>query len=155
MNYSFQVIVDTHTKWPEIIPTKSTSSTTTIKIMRDIFSRLGLPHILVSDNGSQFNTLESVDVAVKSNGIHHKCSAPYHPATNGQAERFVQIMKQNLRSMENKPSDVKLKFSRFLMQYRITPHTTTKKSPSEIIFGRNIRNRLDIMRSKLQQDATL
>jgi hypothetical protein len=98
------------------------------------------------------SSIHSLDVAVKSNGIHHKFSAPYHPATNGQAERFVQIMKQSLRIMANEPSDVPLKLSRFLMQYRITPHTTTKRSPSKIMFGRNIRSRLDIMRSKLQQD---
>jgi hypothetical protein len=61
-------------------------------------------------------------------------------------------MKQSLRVMENEPGDVPLKLDRFLMQYRMTPHMTTKRSPSEIMFGRNIRNHLDIMRSNLQQE---
>jgi transposase InsO family protein len=89
---------------------------------------------------------------LQQNGVHHKFSAPYHPATNGQAERFVQIMKQSLRSMANEPGDINIKLNRFLMQYRITPHTTTKRSPSELMFGRNIRSRLNIMRSNVQQE---
>jgi hypothetical protein len=61
-------------------------------------------------------------------------------------------MKQSLRAIENELVDIPLKLSRFLMQYRITPHTTTKRIPSEIMFGQNFRRRLDIMRSKLQQE---
>jgi transposase InsO family protein len=112
MNYSFLIIVDAHTKWPEIIPSKSTIPTTTINILRDIFSRFGVPHILVSDNGSQFK-LSEFEKFLKLNGVHHKCSALYHAATNSQAERFVKIMKQSLRAMENESGDVPLKLSRF------------------------------------------
>jgi len=151
MNYNFLILVDAHSKWPEIIPTKSTTSTTTVNILRDIFSRFGLPRILVSDNGPQFKSYE-FGKFLKSNGVHHKCSAPYHPATNGQAERFVQIMKNSLRAMESEPGDVSVKLNRFLLQYRITPHSTTKRSPAELMFGRSIRSRLDIMRSNLRQD---
>ena len=32
--------------------------------------------------------------------------------------------------------------ARFLLQYRVTPHTTTGRSPAELLFGRNIRTRL-------------
>ncbi|KAK2578334.1 hypothetical protein KPH14_001330 [Odynerus spinipes] len=34
---------------------------------------------------------------LKANGIRHKTTAPFHPATNGQAERFVQTVKLALR----------------------------------------------------------
>jgi hypothetical protein len=154
MDHNFLIIVDAYSKWPEIIKTKSTNAAATIEILRDTFSRFGLPPILVSDNGTNFRSAE-FETFLKSNGIHHKLSAPYHPATNGQAERFVQIMKQSLRAMATEPGDISLKLSRFLMQYRITPHTTTKRSPAELMFGRNIRSRLDIMRSDLQQEMSL
>jgi transposase InsO family protein len=145
-SYGFLIVVDAHSKWPETIPTKPTNSTATIKILREIFSRFGLPSILVSDNGSNFHSSEFEDF-LKANGIHHKYSAPCHPATNGQAERVVQIMKQSFRAMENEPSDITLKLNRFLMQYRITSHTTTKRSPAEFMFGRKICSRL---RSNIQ-----
>jgi hypothetical protein len=119
MNYTFLITEDAHTKWPEIYKFNNHHPNS----VRHIF--LIRVHILVSDNGSQFKS-SVFEEFLKSNGIHHKCSAPYHPATNGQAEIFVQIMKQS--------DDVLLKLRRFLMQYKTTSHTTTKRNPSEIMF---------------------
>ena len=59
-----------------------------------MFSMNGLPEHIVSDNGPQFFS----DAFTKSNGIKHTRSAPYHPATNGLAERFVQSLKQSLKA---------------------------------------------------------
>jgi hypothetical protein len=81
MECSFIIVVDAHNKWHEIIPTKPTNSTATIKMLREIFSRFGSPSILVSDNGSNFRSSEFEDFS-KPNRINHKYSAPYHPATN-------------------------------------------------------------------------
>ena len=43
----------------------------------------------MTDNGSQF-TADAFKVFTQCNGIRHVKSAPYHPASNGLAERFVQ-----------------------------------------------------------------
>ncbi|XP_055604664.1 uncharacterized protein K02A2.6-like [Uranotaenia lowii] len=48
----FLLAVDAFSKWPEVIPTRRISTTATIGILRNIFSRLGMPQILVSDNGT-------------------------------------------------------------------------------------------------------
>lgn len=53
-------------------------------------------NILISDNGPQFVSTEFENF-LKMNGIRHTCSAPYHPQTNGEAEHFVQTLKQSLR----------------------------------------------------------
>ena len=54
---TFLVAIDTHSKWPEVIEMKSTTSTVTIQELRCLFSSCGLPEQLVSDNGPQFLTL--------------------------------------------------------------------------------------------------
>ena len=82
------ILVDAFTKWPEVIQMSSTSSERTIEILRSLFTRYGIPRIIVSDNGTQF-TSETFNQFCKGNGIHHKLSAPYHSSTNGEAERFV------------------------------------------------------------------
>ena len=46
------------------------------------------------------------------------------------------------------PSD---RIARFLFQYRITPHTTTGLSPGEMLLGRNIRSRVDLLQPNLEQ----
>ena len=56
---------------------------------------------------------------VKNNGIYHKTSAPYHPATNGLAERAVQVVKNGLR--KNREGDFDLKLTRALYHYCFTP----------------------------------
>ena len=74
-------------------------------------------------------------------------SAPYHPATNGLAERAVQIVKNGLkRDIEGTLS---ARLARILFNYRITPHGTTEVSPAELLFGRNLKSKLDLVRPDL------
>ena len=74
----------------------STTSLKTIEELRKLFGRYGLPKQLVTDNGPQFISSEFREF-MKSNGIKHIRSAPYHPSSNGQAEWFIQTFK---RAME-------------------------------------------------------
>ena len=88
-NSMFLVVVDAHSKWPEVVPVSSTTSSSTIEVLRDLFARFGIPEQIVSDNGTQFVS-EEFQAFVRSSGIRHLTSAPYHPATNGLAERAFQ-----------------------------------------------------------------
>ncbi|CAC5397393.1 unnamed protein product [Mytilus coruscus] len=115
----FLIVIDAHSKWPEVIPMKSTTSTQTIRVLRTIFARAGLPEQIVSDNGLQFVSAE-FQTFTKMNGITHIKSAPYHPATNGLAERFVQTSKQSLKAMRGENSDINKKLANFLLAYRNT-----------------------------------
>ena len=65
----FLVVVDTHNKWPEVIPVSSTTTSKTIKVLRDLFARFGIPEQILSDNGPQFAS-EDFQAYIKSNGIH-------------------------------------------------------------------------------------
>lgn len=139
------VLVDASTKWPEVIPVSSTTSASTIEELRSIFARFGLPVELVSDNGPQFTSSEFQEF-MEGNGILHRMGAPFHPSTNGLAERMVQSVKQALNKIEKEPGSLKSKISRFLFSYRNTPHSTTGKSPATLMFGRLLRNRMDLLR---------
>ena len=83
------------------------------------------------------------------NGIVHVTSAPYHPSTNGLAERAVQSFKQGIKRITG--STIQERLSRFLFQYRITPHTTTGVSPAELLMGRCLRSRLDSLFPDISQ----
>ena len=48
------ILVDAQSKWPEVIQMKSTTASKTVEVLRSLFSRFGIPHQLVSDNGPQF-----------------------------------------------------------------------------------------------------
>jgi hypothetical protein len=48
------VIVDKFTKWIEATPVTSGSATCAVNFIRSIISRFGIPHIIITDNGSNF-----------------------------------------------------------------------------------------------------
>ena len=134
-----------HSKWPEVIPMRSTTTTATIGKLRDIFARHGIPEHIVSDNGPQFASDEFSKFA-KASGIRHIRSAPYHPATNGLAERFVQTFKQAMKASHGDSRPLNERLAKFLLRYRNTPHATTNESPAMLLFKRPLRTRLDLVR---------
>ncbi len=125
----------------------STTSTKTIQVLRTLFSRYGLPEVLVSDNGPQF-TSEEFQKFLKANGVKHARSSPFHPATNGLAERMVQTVKRALRCSKGSTS-IQQRLDTFLLAYRNTPHTTTKESSAMLFLHRRLRSRFDLLKSNV------
>ena len=144
------VMVDAHSKWLEAAVVSSTSSQQAIRVLRQVFSCHGLPEVLVSDNGTAFTSTE-FQTFVQRNGFRHIRSAPYHPATNGLAERAVQTVKNALRKTSR---DIDTCLSRFLFQYRLTPHSTTGRSPAELLLGRKPRSHLDFIIPSVEHHVT-
>ena len=105
----------------------TSTSSATIENLRMAFATHGLPEIVVTDNGSNFVSKEFEEF-LKQNGIRHIRTAPYHPASNGQAERAIQTFKEGMKKMSG--GNVETRVSRFLARYRITPQTSTGVSPA-------------------------
>ena len=126
------IMVDAHSKWLDIYPVSSTNSQTTIDMLRVSFSNQGLPEMIVGDNAASFTSAQFAEFCDK-NGIHHVTSAPYHPASNGLAERAVQSFKRGFERMGE--GSLKTKLARFLLQYRNAPQGTTGQSPAELLMG--------------------
>lgn len=74
----------------------NTTTTTVIRLLRTTFATHGLCEVLVSDNGTSFVSGEMKEF-LQANNIRHVTTAPYHPATNGLAERMVQTVKDKLK----------------------------------------------------------
>ena len=137
----FLVIVDAHSKWVDVYPTAGTTTKETIQCLQHSYSRFGLPVSIVSDNGPCFISQEFKEFC-KNSGVRHITTAVYKPSTNGLAEKMVQTLKKALRTSKSAIQDT---LDRFLFNYRLTPHSTTGVSPAELIFGRRLRSRLDLL----------
>jgi len=105
--------------------------------MRKIFTIHGLPLQIVSDNGAQFTSYYFTEF-LKQNGIKHIRSASYHPATNGEAEWFVQTFKHAMKAAKYDSGSFDTKLARFLLMYRNTSNATTAQSPAELLFHRTL-----------------
>lgn len=146
----FLVVVDAHSKWPEVAIMKSTTSEKTVEELGELFSRFGAPVQLVSDNGPQLVSKEMSDFLL-ANGVQHIKSAPYHPATNGLAERFVQTLKHALKASQGQGT-LHQRLHEFLLQYRTSLHSTTKASPASLMFKRELRTGLDLLKPRAVKD---
>ena len=121
--HHFFLISDAFSKWSDIyFMGKSTTTSRMIQCLQSFISVCGIPSIIVSDNGPQFTSKEFVSFC-EQNGIRHKRSPPYHPATNGQVERLVQELKKFLTKLPQ--CDPVTAVSKFLFMYRNTPHAAT------------------------------
>ena len=72
-------------KWVEVISTPKNDVGVVIKFLKkNIFSRFGVPKVLISDGGTHFCNAQLQKVMGHYN-VRHKVASPYHPQTNDQA----------------------------------------------------------------------
>ena len=70
----------------------STTASNVITALKAIFARHGIPVVLMSDNGPQFNCKEMKEFAEAYN-FKHVTSSPLYPQSNGLAERSVRTVR--------------------------------------------------------------
>ena len=140
MGSNWLIVTDAYSKYPCIHQTSSTSTKATTTLLEEDFAHFGYPHTIVSDNATTFSSAEFQEWC-HYRGIKHLTGAPYHPATNGAAERLVQSFKQSMKKSKLPPRPA---LQEFLMQYRRTP-LNTGFSPSQLLNGRQIRTKIDAL----------
>ena len=99
----YLILVDADSKWPGVFHMNPPTSSETVRKLQEIFSRVGTPEILVSDHGTAFTPAEVSDFC-KQNSIQSLRSSPFHPQSNGQAERFVDTFKKALLKLKEEGS---------------------------------------------------
>ena len=153
MGKTYLIVVDAHSKWPEVHEMSMTTSSKTISVLRHLFAQYGLPEQLVSDNGPQF-TSDDFAQFLRSNGVKHIRCSPYHPSSNGAAERLVRTFKQAMKASHLDGLTPHHRLENFLLAYRTTPHTTTGEAPCKLFLGRDLRTRLDLLLPGVQRKVT-
>ncbi|KAA5557089.1 transposase family protein [Pseudomonas aeruginosa] len=111
------VLCDALSKWVEIRPMKHINTRSLCLTLDNIFCTFGLPKMIISDNGPQFTSYEFKEYCTKQS-ILHVTSSPYHPRTNGLAERLVRTFKNRMASVDN--TNLERRLLEFLFTYRNT-----------------------------------
>lgn len=146
------VVVDYFSRYMEIeVMGKKIDSSETISRLRPIFARFGLPISITADNGSQLISEEFKSFCIINN-IKLISTIPYWPQQNGEVERQKRSIVKRLKISQSTNRNWKEDLQDFLLMYRSTPHSTTMKTPAELLFGRNIRDKLPNMFTPIEKD---
>ena len=80
--------------------------------------------------------------------------APFHPPSNGEAERLVGVFKTTLwRSVGEKGKEKDKDTTDFLRDYRSTLKCATGRTPAELMIGRQVRTPLSLLQPSVHHDS--
>ena len=128
------VVVDLHSKWPEVMMCGTVTTTNVIEFLTSLFSRFGLVDEIISDNGRQFVSAEFQQF-LSNLGIKHRCTALYNPQANGAVERFNRVLKDGIKAGMADGCSFAQSIKQTLASYRSTPHATTGVSPAKLLYS--------------------
>ena len=76
------VAVDKFTKWIEAVPITSSTTLTAVNFIKSIIFRFGVPHNIITDNGTNFTAAEFQNF-YEELGIKINYASVAHPQSNG------------------------------------------------------------------------
>jgi hypothetical protein len=136
-NKNLLVVVDHFSKWPEVVPIPNKQARTVAKALVQVFSRWGVPSIILSDNGLEFKG-DLNGQLIELLGVTRKWTTPYHPQGNGLVERMNRTIKEMLKKFSGShPTDWDELIPQLMWGYRMTPHESTGVTPFEVMTGRD------------------
>ena len=128
-------MIDYATRWVEAVPLKDITAGAVAEEMIKIFSRVGIPSIVLSDGGPQF-VADLMEKVLKLLGIRHSVSSPYHPQSNGLCEKANDTIKSLIKKVAHfNPGSWDRYLPCVLFAYRETPQETTGYAPFELVYG--------------------
>ncbi|KAL5004007.1 hypothetical protein ScPMuIL_017463 [Solemya velum] len=147
------VCVDYATRYPEAFALSNQNAETVAECLVSLFSRVGVPKEILSDQGSNFMS-DLMKELCRLLSIKKLSSTPYHPQTNGLVEKFNGTLKTMLKTYamsESRNWDKHLPY--VLFAYREVPNETTGFSPFELLYGRHIRGPLEILKEEWEEPS--
>ena len=111
-----------------------------------LFARVGIPEEILTDCGAKL-TSQLVEEMYRLLGVKAIHTSPYHPQTDGMVQRFHSTMKMMLRkTMEKFDNQWEKALPYILVAYWEVPNATTGFSPFEMLYSRQVRGPLDVLK---------
>ena len=146
-------MIDYATRYPEAVALPGIETERVAEALVEMFSRVGIPDEMLTDCGSQF-TAEVMKEVSRLLSLQQITTTPYHPICNGLIERFHMTLKQMLRRMcAERPKDWDKYLPALLFAIREVPQESLGFSPFELLYGRNVKGPMAILRELWSGEA--
>nr|XP_029713680.1 uncharacterized protein LOC115257861 [Aedes albopictus] len=129
-----------------------TNSSDVIRVLKGIFTRLGLPYVLTFDNAKNFSSQELKNYCIDY-GIKLTHTTPYWPSANGEVERQNQSILKVLKISKQRDADWKEAIQDYVYMYSLTPHSVTNVAPAQLMFGRRFRDLIPHFQADIVDDG--
>ena len=131
--------VDKFTKWIEAKPIKNLDSSTAVSFIKELIFRYGVPHSIIIDNGSNFDS-DEFKAFCASQGTRVDYASVVHPQSNGQAERVNGLILQGMKprlmcDLKHVAGAWVTELPSVLWGLRTTPNRSTDRNPFLIVHG--------------------
>src|ERR1041384_2652660 len=133
------VAVDKFTKWIEAVPITSSTALTAVNFIKSIILRFGVPHNIITDNGTNFTAAEFQNFCQEL-GIKINYASVAHPQSNDQVEKENGLVcgginKRLLAPPEQAVGNWVEELPAVLWSLRTTPNTATQYTPIFMVYG--------------------
>jgi len=143
-NQYIVVLVDYFTEWVEAEPLQKTESQDIIRFLTSVFSRHGIPEVLITDNGKQFVSNQTKGFLDLYN-VYMLPAATYHPETNGKVENRNKEICKYLRLLSEKERDWDELLPSALWSLRTAKNEKTGFSSFELLYGRRDKQPFELL----------
>jgi len=126
--------IDRYTRWPAL--QNMSAHAVAVTLVNQWFSRFGLPDIVTTDQGRQFEA-DLFRALSETFGIQHARTSPYHPQANGMVERLHRTLKDALTTLESIHWSTKLPL--VLLALRSTVKSDVGLAPAGMVYGTTLR----------------
>lgn len=146
------VMTDVFTKFMQAVPTRNQRAETVAQVLvSEWFCKFGVPARIHSDQGRSFES-SLIQQLCHLYQVEKSRTTPWHPAGNGQCERFNRTLHNLLRTLpSSRKDDWVSTLPQLLFCYNTTPHQVTGESPYFLMFGQEPRLPVDFLLGRGQE----
>ena len=147
-------MIDYATRYPEAVALPSIETERVAEALIAMFSRVGIPSEMLMEHESRV-TIEVMNEVSRLLSLQQLTTIPYRPYSKGPVEKFHAVLKRVLLTMCAKcPNDWDKYLPALLFAVRENPQESLGFSPFELLYGRNVRGPMQILRELWSVEAT-
>ena len=147
-------MIDYATRYPEAVALPSIETERVAEALIAMFSRVGIPSEMLMEHESRV-TIEVMNEVSRLLSLQQLTTIPYRPYSKGPVERFHAMLKRVLLTMcAERPNDWDKYLPALLFAVREIPQESLGFSPFELLYGRNVRGPMHILRELWSVEET-
>ena len=148
-------MIDYATRYPEAVALPSIETERVAEALIAMFSRVGIPSEMLMEHESRV-TIEVMNEVSRLLSLQQLTTTiPYRPYSKGPVERFHAMLKRVLLTMcAERPNDWDKYLPALLFAVREVPKESLGFSPFELLYGRNVRGPMQILRELWSVEET-